>query len=601
MQALMLAAGMGKRLGKFTSGQTKCMVQVGGKTLLEHAAEALRRADIHKLILVTGYAGDKLEEYARRTLTDFELVFIHNPDYATTNNIYSLYLARDAFMQDDTILLESDLIYDPDLVRQLVEAPHPDMATVAKYESWMDGTVTLLDEEGLIREFVEKKDFHFDEAEKYYKTVNIYKFSKDFAERLYIPFLHAYIRAYGTNQYYELVLKTLTQTPGARLHAYELGTCKWYEIDDVQDLDIANTLFAADEDRLHAYEYHFGGFWRFSGLKDFCYLVNPYYPPQKMRDQMKYFFDPLLTQYPSGMKIQKMLAGKCFGVNEDYFLVGNGAAELINTLGRVLKGSMALPIPAFNEYVRCFPDCHIRPLNSADHDFRFDMDALRQAAKDCDNLVIINPDNPSGAFLQKEEILELLDICKKNNTRCVIDESFIDFAEPELRYTLLNDELLENYPQLIVIKSISKSYGVPGLRLGLIATADIAFLEHFKALMPIWNINSFAEYYLQIFTLYAASYTESCDRIAQQRSIMLSELSQFPFLKPYPSQANYVLCRCEGIGSKDLANRLLRDNDLLIKDLSSKNGFGGGDYIRIAVRDEADNAALYEALRSIHL
>ncbi len=601
MQALMLAAGMGKRLGKFTSGQTKCMVQVGGKTLLEHAAEALRRADIHKLILVTGYAGDKLEAYARQTLTDFELVFVHNPDYATTNNIYSLWLARDEFMNDDTILLESDLIYEPDLVRQLAEAPHPDMATVAKYESWMDGTVTLLDEEGIIREFVEKKDFHFDEAEKYYKTVNIYKFSRDFAQRLYIPFLHAYIRAYGMNQYYELVLKTLTQTPGARLHAYELGKCKWYEIDDVQDLDIANTLFASESNRLHAYEYHFGGFWRFSGLKDFCYLVNPYYPPQKMREQMKYFFDPLLTQYPSGMKIQKMLAGKCFGVNEDYFLVGNGAAELINTLGRMLQGTMALPIPAFNEYVRCFPDCDIQPIHSADSDFRFDLDALRRAARDCNNLVIINPDNPSGAFLKKEELLELLDICQASNTRCVIDESFIDFAEPELRYSLLDDELLEKYPQLIVIKSISKSYGVPGLRLGLIAAADTAFLERFKALMPIWNINSFAEYYLQIFTLYAASYTESCDRIAEQRNILLSELGKIPFLKPYPSQANYILCRCDGISSKDLANRLLRDNDLLIKDLSGKNGFGGRDYIRIAVRDEADNAALCEALRSICL
>lgn len=601
MQALMLAAGMGKRLGRFTSGQTKCMVQVGGLTLLEHAAEALRRAGIYKLILVTGYAGDKLEDYARRTLTDFELVFVHNPDYATTNNIYSLYLAREQFMQDDTILLESDLIYDHDLIRRLMEAPEKDMVTVAKYESWMDGTVTLLDDRGVIREFVEKKDFRFDKAEKYYKTVNIYKFSKDFAERLYIPFLHAYIRAYGMNQYYELVLKTLTRTPGAQLHAFEVGRMKWYEIDDAQDLDIANTLFAPDSERLHAYEYHFGGFWRFPGLKDFCYLVNPYFPPKKLVDQMKYFFDPLLTQYPSGMRIQKLLANKAFGVSEDYILVGNGAAELISQLGRLLRGSMALPIPAFNEYVRCFPACEIRPLPSADSDFRFDMDALRSAARDCDNLVIINPDNPSGAFLTKEEILELLELCREQNTRCVIDESFIDFSDPALRYTLLEDALLEQYPNLLVIKSISKSYGVPGLRLGVIAGADKDLIARMKELMPIWNINSFAEYYLQIYGLYAASYTDACDRIAGQRAKMIARLQEVPFLTVYPSQANYLLCRCEGISSKDLANRLLRDNDLLIKDLSGKNGFDGGDYIRIAVRDEADNQALYEALAAIEV
>lgn len=599
MQALMLAAGMGKRLGKFTDGQTKCMVRVGGKTLLEHAAEALRRAGIQKLIIVTGYAGDKLEEYARKTLTDFELVFVDNPDYATTNNIYSLYLARDEFQKDDTILLESDLIYDHDLIHRLVQAPEKDMVTVAKYESWMDGTVTLLNEDSVIREFVEKKDFRFDSAENYYKTVNIYKFSKDFAERLYIPFLHAYIRAYGMNQYYELVLKTLTRTPGALLHAFEVGKMKWYEIDDVQDLDIANTLFAPDEERLHSYEYHFGGFWRFTGLKDFCYLVNPYFPPKKMVDQMKYFFEPLLTQYPSGMRIQKLLAGKIFHLEDEHLLVGNGAAELINTLGRVLKGRTVLPIPAFNEYVRCFPDCEILPIRSAKNDFRFDIDELCAAARNCDNLILINPDNPSGAFLPKADILRLLDICRESGARCIIDESFVDFAESSKRYTLLDETLLTANPHLLVIKSISKSYGVPGLRLGIAASADTELLALMKELMPIWNINSFGEYYLQIYSLYAATYEQACDRIAEQRQKMLEELGRIPFLKPYPSEANYILCRCEGIGSKDLANRLLRDNDLLIKDLSGKNGFDGGDYIRIAVRDEADNQALYEALRRI--
>lgn len=599
MQALMLAAGMGKRLGKYTKGQTKCMVTVGGKTLLEHAADALRMAGIHKFVIVTGYAGDKLEAFAREKLADFDLEFIHNADYASTNNIYSLYLAHEALARDDTILLESDLIYEPQLIRALVEAPQENMVTVAKYESWMDGTVTLLDEQGYVREFIEKKDFRFAAAGDYYKTVNIYKFSRDFASRLYIPFLRAYIQAYGTNQYYELVLKTLARTPGAEMYGYEIGDLKWYEIDDVQDLDIADTLFAPDETRLGAYELHFGGFWRFSGLKDFCYLVNPYYPPEKMLDQMKYFFDPLLTQYPSGMRIQKLLAGRCFGVSEDYLLPGNGAAELINTLGRVLHGTMALPVPAFNEYVRCFRGCDIRPLRSADWDFSFDLDALKKAARENDNLVLVNPDNPSGAFLTKDELLELLDVCRQSGTRCVVDESFVDFAEPALRYTLLDDALLERYPTLVVMKSISKSYGVPGLRLGVIASADTELLTSLRELLPIWNINSFAEYFMQIFTLYESSYAAACDRIAEQRAAMLERLGRFPFLRPYPSQANYILCAVSGMSSKALAERLLTDSRLLIKDCSHKNGFDGADFVRIAVRDEADNQALYDALEKI--
>lgn len=601
MQALMLAAGMGKRLGAYTNNQTKCMVKVGGKTLLEHAADALRQAGVKKFVIVVGYAGDKLIEFAREKLSDFELEFVVNDDYATTNNIYSLYMAREQLMADDTIMLESDLIYEPRLIKAMVDSPDPNLVAVAKYEHWMDGTVTLVGEDGTIQEFIEKKNFSYDSVEQYYKTVNVYKFSKDFSARQYVPFLSAYIQAYGMNQYYEMVLKALAHLHFAGLKAFEMGDIKWYEIDDVQDLDIANTMFASDEERLRAYECHFGGYWRFGGLKDFCYLVNPYFPPKKMMDQMTYFYPTLLTQYPSGMYVQKLLAGKMFGVKEDYLLVGNGAAELINTLGRTMSGKTALSIPAFNEYVRCFPDCEIVPLSGAKHDFRFDMAELRAAAKKMDNLVLINPDNPSGAFLTKEELLELAEICFENGTILVVDESFVDFARKDLRYTMLDNAILEQYPNLMVIKSISKSYGVPGLRLGVCASSNEGWIAEMKNLMPIWNINSFGEYFFQIYGLYSSQYEAACDEIVRQREKMEARLDAFPFLTVYPSQANYVMCRVDGMSSKELANKLLKDNDLLIKDLSTKNGFDGKNFIRIAVRDEADNAALYAALEQIAL
>ena len=599
MQALMLAAGMGKRLGAYTNNQTKCMVKVGGKTLLEHAADALRQAGIRKFVIVVGYEGEKLMEFAREKLSDMELEFVVNKDYDTTNNIYSLYMAREQLMADDTIMLESDLIYEPRLIKEMVECDAPNVVAVAKYEHWMDGTVTLVGEDGTIQEFIEKKNFRYDSVEQYYKTVNVYKFSREFAAEQYVPFLSAYIQAYGKNQYYEMVLKALAHLHFAGLKAFEMGDIKWYEIDDVQDLDIANTMFATDEDRLRAYECHFGGYWRFGGLKDFCYLVNPYFPPKKMVDQMTYFHHTLLTQYPSGMYVQKLLAGKMFGVKEDYLLVGNGAAELINTLGRTMSGKTALSIPAFNEYVRCFPDCEIFPISGGKSDFRFDMAELRKAAQKMDNLVIINPDNPSGAFLTEAELLELCEICLDNNTTLVVDESFVDFAERKQRYTLLKNEILEAYPNLMVVKSISKSYGVPGLRLGVCASGNEGWIAEMKGLLPVWNINSFGEYFFQIYGLYASQYEAACDEICLQRRKMMERLSQFPFLKPYPSQANYIMCAVEGMSSKDLANRLLKNNDLLIKDLSSKNGFDGRSFIRIAVRDEADNAALYAALEEI--
>ena len=434
----------------------------------------------------------------------------------------------------------------------------------------------------------------------YYKTVNIYKFSAEFSRRQYIPFLEAYITAYGKNQYYESVLKAIAHLSHAQLKAFVLDGVPWYEIDDAQDLDIADTIFAEEKDKLLRYERHFGGYWRFPELLDFCYLVNPYFPPQKMLDQMKYFYEPLLTQYPSGMSVQRLLADKLFKVDKDYLAVGNGAAELICVLGRIFHGRMALSVPAFNEYIRCFENCDIVELPASEDAFRLSKDRLIQAAKNVDILAIINPDNPSGSFLTLSELKEVLQKCREWNVRCIVDESFIDFAQKDKRYTLLSDELLEQYPNLLVIKSISKSYGVPGLRLGVLATSDKTLLAEIRRYMPIWNINSFAEYFLQIFSLYADSYEASCDEIAIQRVKLEQKLSEVTFLEVFPSQANYIMCHVKTpYRSKEIATQLLIRHNLLIKDLSEKRGFNAEQYIRIAVKDEKENIRLYEALKAL--
>lgn len=596
----MLAAGMGKRLGKYTDNQTKCMVKVGGVTLLERTVDAIKEAGIKRFVIVVGYESEKLINFVKTHITGIDIEFVHNKDYALTNNVYSLYLAKDHLSQDDTILLESDIVYEKRLIREMVECPDENLVAVAKYEHWMDGTVTLLNENNEITEFIEKKDFRFNEVNGYYKTVNIYKFSKCFSINQYVPFLSAYIQAYGKNQYYELVLKALAHLSSANLKAYKIGDAAWYEIDDAQDLNIANTLFAKEEDKLLTYERHFGGYWRFTDLKDFCYLVNPYYPPQKMVDHLKYFLDVLLRGYPSGMNNQRLAAGKMFHIDENFFLVGNGAAELINTLGRVIEGRVAISLPAFNEYLRCFPNCEFQYIHAHEDDFALNKHLLIEMSKSCEALFIINPDNPSGSFLLEKDLLDILDSCKANQTICVVDESFIDFAECDKRYTLLKDETLKKYPGLIVVKSISKSYGVPGLRLGIMASSNIEILEKLRKLLPIWNINSFAEYFLQIYGYYEQQYIESCNMIAKQRAKLSEKLQSISFLKVYDSQANYLMCEVKApLTSIELANRLLKDHNLLIKNLSEKDGFNGRDYIRVAVKNEHENELLFNSFFAI--
>ena len=591
MQALMLAAGMGKRLGKFTNNNTKCMVEVAGKKLIDRAIEAVIEAEIKKMIIVVGYKGEALIDYIKGNYKDsgIDFIFINNEDYAVSNNIYSFYLAREYVINEDTLLMESDLIYDKSLLKKMVLCKQKNVAAVAKYKSWMDGTVVTCDRQGYITQFVDKSDMNYELLNEYYKTVNVYKLSKEFCKNVYMPFLEAYMSAYGLNSYYETPLKVVAHLARTRLFAYELGEMPWYEIDDAQDLDIANVMFSCGKQKYDLVISKFGGYWRYESMLDFCYLVNPYFPTKKFVQKMQYEFPKLLGAYPSGLNMQNMNAERIFGVDKEHILVGNGASELINALGETFRGRVAVGVPTFNEYVRCFRNCEIIYIDNSRWDYQFNLDEYKKICEEVDMLCVVSPDNPSGAMLTKEQALELAMYAKEKGTRLLLDESFIDFAESDKKYTLMNEEILTKYDNLIVIKSIGKSYGVAGLRLGVLASSDKQLLSTIRTNMQIWNINSFAEYYLQIYNLYAADYDAACEKIANERKRMIGRLNLINGIKPYESQANYIMIDLGARSSYEFCVECLENHNMLIKDLSSKNFFRGSNFIRVAIKDRREN------------
>ena len=179
MQAIILAAGMGKRLGEYTKNNTKCMVPVNGTPLINRVLLQLSKLPINRVVIVVGYEGQKLINYLGREQNGLKIEYVNNPVYDKTNNIYSLALAKDKLQEDDTLLIESDLIFDDGMFDLLLDNPHPNLALVAKYEPWMDGTMVCIDKENNIVNFVPKAAFRYEDTSLYYKTVNIYKFSKE--------------------------------------------------------------------------------------------------------------------------------------------------------------------------------------------------------------------------------------------------------------------------------------------------------------------------------------------------------------------------------------------------------------------------------------
>ena len=356
MQAIILAAGMGRRLGEYTKDNTKCMLPVNGVRLIDRLLAQLSKQDLNRVVIVVGYQRQNLIDYiGNRYDGQLKIEFVENPIYDKTNNIYSLALAKDKLQEDDTLLIESDLIFDDGMFSLLTKNPYPNLALVAKYETWMDGTMVRLDADNNIVNFVPKAAFDYNETDSYYKTVNIYKFSREFSQTKYVPFLEAYSKAVGNNEYYENVLRIISFLNSHDLKALPITNEKWYEIDDKQDLDIAEALFADEKDLLRKYYGRFGGFWRFPQMLDFCYLVNPYFPTPRVVDEMRANFQTLLTQYPSGMKVNTIIASKCFGVSEDYIIPGNGAAELIKALMEDITGKVGTIRPTFEEYPNRLP------------------------------------------------------------------------------------------------------------------------------------------------------------------------------------------------------------------------------------------------------
>lgn len=611
MQGLILAAGMGKRLKKLTSGNTKCMVKVNGVTMIERSLRILDKKHLSRIVIVVGYKGQNLIDYIETLNINTPITYVNNPIYDKTNNIYSLALAKDYLCSEDTLLLESDLVFEESVIDELLDDERPNLALVDKFESWMDGTCLKIDEDDCISDFIPGKYLKFSDKENYYKTVNIYKFSAKFSANTYVPFLTAYEKAMGENEYYESVIKLIAMLETKEIRAKRLNGETWYEIDNIQDLNIAESLFTtSSKEHLDKINSRYGGFWRYPKLIDFCYLVNPYYPPEKMKDEMKSNFDTLLTQYPSGMAVNSLLAAGAFGVDTEHIIVGNGAAELIKALTeRIIRdedAKIACIYPTFEEYPNRFGRDRVISYKPETEDLRYSADDIIRfyADKKFTAIVLINPDNPSGNYIPYNELVKLINWAKEKDSKIIIDESFVDFVDMSddadiEEVSLIKDEVLDMYSGLYVVKSISKSYGVPGARLGVLASSDEELIADMKKDVAIWNINSFGEFFLQIKEKYDKDYKNALKLFRKSRREFVEKLQNVSYLHPYETQANYVMCRVDGMTAEELCCKML-DKKFIIKNLTHKVG-NGKEYIRLAVRDENDNNALIDALNGIDI
>jgi len=239
--AVILAAGAGRRLMPLTANAPKCLTEVNGIPILGHLLDSLVSFNFEKVVLVVGHFEDQIRDFVQNTPSWAKLrfEFVTNPIYRTTNNIYSLWIARNK-VSEDFLLLESDIVFDSFLLEPLLS---PDRIAIATFKPSMQGSSVKLDSEGIVSEFYEGEVAGADP--QFYKTVNIYSLSK-VSWKIILDVLEQRILAGKVNKYYETVFSELVSADRLRLEGVKFDHGRWFEIDSISDLKVAENLFASE-------------------------------------------------------------------------------------------------------------------------------------------------------------------------------------------------------------------------------------------------------------------------------------------------------------------------------------------------------------------
>ncbi len=575
MKAVILAAGAGRRMYPLTQETHKCLLPVGDATLVDRMLEGLLQVGVSEVLLLTGYRHDQLHAHLGESYKGMRLVYVFNERFEDTNNVVSLLRALQGHqLGDEFLLLEADLIFDFSVLRRAVDSPASEVAILAPFKSGMDGTVAEL-RDGWVHDIIPPERQQRDGVTRY-KTVNIYKFSQAFAYGPLLQMLAYYTERFEENCYYEKILGMLIYAGQLRLKGEVLDDEAWAELDDPHDVVRAQAIFDGQR-LLNQLEYNFGGLWNFP-VVDFNFIRNIYFPPEAMVEEIRQKLPELMHNYGSRQAVLDRKMATFLRCPEEPLILLNGASQSYPILAEYYAGrKILIPSPTFGEYSRVFPDADSfrdHPDEPSDLTSRLGSYAL---------VVLVNPNNPTGTLWPTQTLWNW--IVEHPEVDFLVDESFIDFSDQGSLTSFLREKPVEN---LIVLKSLGKSLGVPGLRMGYLYTHKQALHDYFKSRLPIWNQNSLAEFFLETGLKHRDALQRSFVATREERQRMGTLLAATAGItRVWPSAANFFLVE---IGSEvdleAMLRHMLRLSGIYVKDISSKVGCRA---LRIAVRTTPDN------------
>lgn len=342
-----------------------------------------------------------------------------------------------------------------------------------------------------------------------------------------------------------------------------------------------------------------GGFWRHN-IVDHNYLYNLYFPPAEFFAHLSERIHQLVLNYPVAQRDLAGLLGELINKPADSVVVGNGAAEIIKILGR-MGDRMIVPVPSFNEYINASEAKNVVEFALDPPGFELDVEAfvaeaIRHQAKIA---VVVSPNNPTSLLVEKEQLLALLDKLAGHDCMLIVDESFIDFVEQSDNVSLAMD--YKQHPNLAILKSMSKAYGICGIRIGYLLTVNQRFLDRVRQGLHIWNVNGFAEEFLRLAPRYHQEFVDSCGQVKKDRDRFYSQLQTLPGMRVYKPSANYVFCRLpeQSDPGPVVTEKLFVEHSIYVKHCQGKEMPASDRYLRIASRTQEENSNLVAALGNV--
>lgn len=590
MQALILAAGFGRRMRPLTYECHKALLTIGGSPIIDRIIGGLEARAVSPITVATGYRAEELVTHIGERFPHLDVRYVNNADYPSTNNIHSMALSLESMdLDDDVVLIESDLVYESAILDRLLASPHENVALVDAYRSGMDGTVVTIGESGVITQVIpptlQSSDFSFTDK---YKTLNLYRFSATFCKDTLRRLLTYYTQTFEKESYYELILGILIYMQRAEIYAEIIEDETWAEVDDPNDLHIAEFAFSP-QDRYETLSSGWGGNWNVEVL-DFAFIRNMYFPTPAMLSELRLNLPALLHNYSSRQSTlnEKMAWALQWPTSLVHAVAGT--SQCYPWLRSKFRDrAVLIPSPTFGEYNRIFPGAATYQDAPG-----VDWAEVERLAERADVVVFVSPNNPTGTTIATGQVV---DLARRSPTKTVIvDESFIDFCDEASIVEQLKLEPLQN---VLVIKSLSKSLGVPGLRLGCLCTSGSGLTSFINDELPIWNLSSVAENFLEIMLKHRPALEESYARTTSIRQEFSSLLQGCDLVDDvFPSGGNFLLVKLsvDAGHAHALARTLAEKQAILVKDASGKMADGAG-YWRLAVRTADDNRLLVAALR----